>query len=228
MLNRKRRIDNNASTYWLSAQTFPSTPQWLLIDLGAKCDITGYTMNTWSGGEYLTAFKVQGSNDGTNFVDLDTKTGLTSSDLNVSGSFARVSYRYVRLYINGVFGAGNYAVVREFRIMGERVSYSSNKNLSSLVPSTGTLSPVFASETISYTMTVGNGVSSMTFTPTVADTGKATATVNGTTVTSGQASQVVNLNIGANAIPVVVTAEDGSTKTYTVTVTRAAPTYTEQ
>jgi uncharacterized lipoprotein YajG len=48
-------------------------------------------------------------------------------------------------------------------------------------------------------------------------------TVNGTSVASGSASPPINLNVGANTITVVVTAPDGSTtKTYTVTVTRAA------
>jgi len=57
--------------------------------------------------------------------------------------------------------------------------------------------------------------------PTVADS-NATVTVNGTTIASGNASGVINLNVGANIITVVVTAQDGATiSTYTVTVTRA-------
>jgi hypothetical protein len=47
-------------------------------------------------------------------------------------------------------------------------------------------------------------------------------TVNGTPVTSGSASGAINLNVGPNTITVVVTAQDASTKTYTVVVTRAS------
>ena len=62
----------------------------------------------------------------------------------------------------------------------------------------------------------------MTITPTAHNAG-ATIKVNGTTVSSGTASQSLSLNAGPNAITTVVTAADGTTtKTYTVTVTRAA------
>src|SRR5690606_34014361 len=50
----------------------------------------------------------------------------------------------------------------------------------------------------------------------------ATITVNGTAVTSGNASGAIALNVGSNTITTVVTAQDGTTtKTYTVTVNRA-------
>ena len=100
---------------------------------------------------------------------------------------------------------------------------STNANLSNLVPSRGSLSPAFNSATTSYTASVANAVSSITFTPTAEDSG-ATIKVNGTPVTSGQQSGSINLNVGTNTVNVVVTAEDSTTtKTYAVTVTRAAP-----
>ncbi|WP_222429929.1 cadherin-like beta sandwich domain-containing protein [Paenibacillus cremeus] len=99
---------------------------------------------------------------------------------------------------------------------------SSNANLGNLTLSQGTLTPAFASGTTSYTASVGNAVSSLTVTPTVSDS-TASVKVNGTAVTSGSASGAVSLNVGANTITVLVTAQDNTTKTYTVTVTRAAP-----
>jgi gliding motility-associated-like protein len=99
---------------------------------------------------------------------------------------------------------------------------SSNDNLSSLKLSAGTLSPVFAAGTTSYTANVANGTASITITPTAADP-TATMQVNGNTVASGAASGAIALNIGSNVITTVVTAQDGVTaQTYTVTVTRAA------
>ncbi|ACM21690.1 cytochrome c, 20 heme-binding sites [Geotalea daltonii FRC-32] len=99
---------------------------------------------------------------------------------------------------------------------------STNANLSNLVLSSGTLSPAFASGTISYTASVANPVASITVTPTVEDA-TATVKVNGTTVASGTASAPIALVVGSNTITTVVTAQDGTTtKTYTVTVTRAA------
>ncbi|MGZ4032954.1 MAG: cadherin-like beta sandwich domain-containing protein, partial [Tumebacillaceae bacterium] len=97
---------------------------------------------------------------------------------------------------------------------------SSNANLSGLTLSQGTLSPAFEAGTTSYTANVANGVTSVQVTPTVADS-TATLKVNGATATSGSAVNVP-LNIGANTISVLVTAQDGTQKTYTITVTRAA------
>ncbi len=96
---------------------------------------------------------------------------------------------------------------------------ASNADLSGMTLSAGTLSPTFVSGTTSYTANVSNNVYSLTVTPTVSDS-TATVTVNGTTVTSGQASGAVALSVGSNTISTVVTAENGATKTYTVTVTR--------
>jgi predicted outer membrane repeat protein len=102
------------------------------------------------------------------------------------------------------------------------VAASSNANLSNLVLSSGALTPAFASGTTSYTQSVVNIVSTLTVTPTVTDS-TATVKVNGLTVASGSASGAIALNIGANTITTVVTAQDGvTTQTYTVTVTRAA------
>ncbi|WP_274318745.1 S-layer homology domain-containing protein, partial [Paenibacillus qinlingensis] len=99
---------------------------------------------------------------------------------------------------------------------------SNNADLSGLGLSSGTLSPVFASGTTSYTASVANGVSSITVTPTVSDI-SATVKVNGTAVASGAASEAISLSVGSNTITVVATAQDGTTtKTYTVTVSRAA------
>jgi hypothetical protein len=97
---------------------------------------------------------------------------------------------------------------------------SSDANLSNLTISAGTLTPSFASGTTAYTASVANSVTSVDVTPT-ASSANATITVNGTTTTSGTARNVA-LNVGSNTITTIVTAPDGTTKTYTITVTRAA------
>ena len=110
---------------------------------------------------------------------------------------------------------------RTYTVTVTRAALSSDASLSGLSVSEGSLSPVFASGTTSYAVGVGNGVSSVSFTPTVTDAG-ASVTVDGVAVGSGVASAAVALAVGANVVDVVVTAEDGSTRTYTVTVTRAS------
>ena len=82
-----------------------------------------------------------------------------------------------------------------------------------------TLTPDFAAGTTAYAATVADDISHAKLTPTVTDS-DAGVTVAGNAVTSGSSSAAVALNVGANEIAVVVTAEDGTTRTYTVTVTR--------
>ena len=95
--------------------------------------------------------------------------------------------------------------------------------LSALTISAGTLDPVFAAATTSYTVTVPNRVNAVTVTPTAARTG-ASITVNTRPVNSGSASAVIPLTAGTpEDIAIAVTAADRvTTKTYTVTVTRAS------
>lgn len=85
--------------------------------------------------------------------------------------------------------------------------------------SSGTLSPTFNPATLQYTATVPNATSSITVTPTAKEAGSVIK-INGTAVTSGSASAPIALQTGGNSIVIDVTAEDGSTRKYTVTVTR--------
>ncbi|MGO4494951.1 endo-alpha-N-acetylgalactosaminidase family protein [Paenibacillus sp. 2RAB27] len=87
---------------------------------------------------------------------------------------------------------------------------SGDATLSNLTVSAGILSPEFSSDTTSYTVNVDNNVSSMTI---AATNNHSAATVSGAGVKS--------LSVGLNTFEVVVTAEDGTQKTYTVVVNRA-------
>ena len=81
----------------------------------------------------------------------------------------------------------------------------------------------FASGTTSYSATVANEVATTTVTATPTDAAATVAIADPHGSTAG-ASRTVNLDVGDTAITVTVTAEDGqTTQTYTVTVTRAMP-----
>lgn len=96
---------------------------------------------------------------------------------------------------------------------------SANADLSSLIPSAGSLSPTFDAATTAYTATVTYPSTSITVSPSVVDV-TAIVRVNGTILTSGLASNPINLNVGTNTITILVTAQNSSTKTYTLVVTR--------
>jgi hypothetical protein len=89
---------------------------------------------------------------------------------------------------------------------------SSNADLSALAVAGQTLTPTFSPSVTAYTLAGGdlsNSVASLTITATLAD---AAAAVTGTGAQS--------ISVGSNTLSVVVTAESGITKTYTITCTR--------
>jgi LEA14-like dessication related protein len=95
-------------------------------------------------------------------------------------------------------------------------------DLSGLALLSGSLTPAFNSEVTGYKSIVDHSMNSITVTPTVTDS-NATVTVNGIVVTNGSPSDAISLNEGSNTVTIVVTADDGTTKTYTLTVIRPGP-----
>ena len=89
---------------------------------------------------------------------------------------------------------------------------ASNASLGSLVISAGTLSPEFSAATKDYTATVDYSCSSLAVTANPADSKASVTSVTGND----------SLEVGDNTVSVVVTAEDGSTSTYNIVVTRRA------
>ena len=98
---------------------------------------------------------------------------------------------------------------------------SGDAALSVLDLSAGELSPAFAAGETSYTASVEHTQNTITVTPT-ANHRDATITAKGVATASGTASAALPLLAGDNDIDVVVTAEDGTQRTYSITVTRAA------
>ena len=91
---------------------------------------------------------------------------------------------------------------------------SGNNALSALTVSAGTLTPAFDPAVTEYTLSLSQGTEKLTLTATPSDSN---ATVQG----DGE----LTLQEGENTLPLVVTAENGDTKTYTVTAKVAqAPT----
>ena len=94
-------------------------------------------------------------------------------------------------------------------VIRESTPISNDTALASLTVDAGTLTPAFDPGFTNYAVTVPNSISEITVTAEAKDT-KATVTGTGTKT----------LVVGSNKIDVIVTAEDGATQTYTITVTR--------
>ena len=151
-----------------------------------------------------------------------TVTVVTGATVNRSGSDYTfdldVGSNVIIIEVTAEDGA-----IRVYTVTATRAE-SSDATLSGLTISGSSLSPRFASSTVDYTARVVNSATSVTVTPTVSE-GEATVTVTvdtGATVNRSGSDYTFDLDVGSNLITIEVTAQDFTTQTYTVTVTRAA------
>jgi hypothetical protein len=162
---------------------------------------------SWSdGGSPITGttFQWQNSVDGSNWSNIDS---ATSDSYLISAEDVGKRLRVVVTKTNSIG------------------SQSENSGATTPIPtpvltdilfSSGTLSPSFSSVVTAYTMNLINSIENITLTPSVSS---GTITVNGSNVTSGQASSPISLNVGDNTLTVVT--NDGSVNTtYTIVITR--------
>ena len=113
---------------------------------------------------------------------------------------------------------------KTYRITVNRLS--NDDNLSVLTVTPGPLSPAFVSTTLAYTVDVATGITEVTVTATKSDPN---AVLSGSIADpgAGQATGQAIIPLGgpgtATPVTITVTAPNGNSKTYSITVNRAAP-----
>ena len=205
--------------YWSALGTGVDNTVWSIAVSG---------IHLYAGGDFTSAGTCT-SIDGCNYIARWDGLLWSAVGNGMNGPLAKIAINSGALYAGGIFthagtctsGCNNIA----------KYSLSSDANLSDLVLSSGTLVPAFASATTTYTASVDGSVSLATVTPTQVNTGAIIQTrANGggwVRAVSGSSSWPFGLTVGDNTVDTQVTAEDGTTtKTYTITVTRALPTPT--
>lgn len=160
----------------------------------------------------------------TPIVSSDVYKSLTINDrITVSGATYYTDLTIGTNIINIKIVAGNNTDTQTYTITATReAGLSSDASLSSLVLNGGILNPVFSPNSTEYAVSVGYGVSSITVTPTVSSAVYKSLTVLGNELVSGDKFKI-DLPVGQINIPIVVTAQDGTIKIYTITVRRAEP-----
>ena len=113
-----KAFDNSDSTYW-DGYRFEAG-DWIKYDLGSGVTKVAaqYTIQIAST-VYPTSWKFQGSNDDTNWTDIDTQTGqtFTSGEKRTYNSFSNsTAYRYYRWLLNAI-NTGNEPSIAELEIM---------------------------------------------------------------------------------------------------------------
>ena len=235
-----RGIWSDGTTMWVADY---SDGKIYAYDLATKARKPGEDFNTlrgasvtsprgiWSDG--ATMWVVSGSTRKIHAFDLATKARDAAKDFNNLGAPLTITEAYVTTSYSvplGIWSDGDTMWVANAALPGpsltKLVSYnmpaSANGYLSSLELSGITLAPEFASRTLAYKVRAPHSLTSTTVTAAAAHAGASSPVIklNGVVDPDG----TMSLAVGSNAITVEVTAEDGTTTTYTVTVTRASAT----
>ena len=142
-------------------------------------------------------------------LPLDYRAADGGADVSVSGNQLSVGVNTVVLTVTAANGASRRYTISVTRQPDPNVTLSSDASLSELTPSTGQLSPAFSPEITEYAVYVPYETSKISLSATAKDS-KALG------VTQPDAS----LKEGDNLLTVTCTAEDGTTRDYTVHVVR--------
>lgn len=136
--------------------------------------------------------------------DSKSKVSISNTSINAEET------KDINITVTAENGSTNTYVIRATRGKDPNKVLSKNNNLSSLKVSQGILSPAFKKEQDKYIVYLPYEVDSIKIDATVEDTKYATIKIEG----------AEKLSTGNNNYKIIVTAEDGSTKTYTVVVSR--------
>lgn len=180
------------------------------------------------GGRFGGEFAELSGNRRGNFARLNSDGTLDATfGQNLAGANNRVRCVALqgdgRILIGGDFTQVN-GVSRPYLARVEAVPPAALR-LTALAISTGSLVPAFSDAIFSYAVSVS--LSSITVTPTSSELNSTIEVrINGgayTTVTSGQASGALELNVGANVVEVRLTGANSAVVTYTIAVTYTPP-----
>ena len=224
-----RATDTDAPIYWVRTGTVGANNR-------TANDYADFYDGTWSTG--TTGYTESGSS-----VNLPSDVFWTGTNTNGTTSATEFMGGSGAVLAWGVVGRNTVTLARSAASATERIvalspvfqvaaTTSSDATLSALAladasdDSAITISPVFASGTTSYTASVDNDVDEITVEPTVNESNATVEYLDSTDTAitdanSGKTGQQVSLDVGANTIKVKVTAQDATTDTYTVVVTRA-------
>ncbi|WP_248924747.1 S-layer homology domain-containing protein [Paenibacillus hamazuiensis] len=181
-------------------------------------------------------FSASDEQSGVRYISYRLDGGEENKINGAGGSLSVNSPGFHTVRFTAVDHAGNEQVKQvAFTIaLSPEPEPGSHADLTSLQLTGAVLNPAFAPGTTSYSSVVASGVSAVTVTASVYDAAYATVKArvydsSGSQVSgphllsSGVASPPLPLKTGSNVIKLLVTAQDDTAKTYTVTVTREAP-----
>ncbi len=195
-----------------AADEITATPHLSILDLAATAG-SGKADFTFSAAVGANTVELMQSTGGEFTAVAGVSLTAASTSATVTGLVNATDYSFK---LKMVYGSNTYYSNIVTVTVGDAVN-----TLSALTVSGTTLSPDFAPATLAYTASVASSVSSADVTATMLSS-LSTMKISGAAQASG-AAKTIALEYGSNAVSIAVTAENGSTRTYTLTITRALP-----
>lgn len=108
---------------WLTATS--DIPAWIQYHLPSPQVVSAYSIIPWSADNFPartpTSWTLQGSNNGSTWTTIDTRTGFTSWTQSTAYLFSATnttSYSYYRLYITANVGGNAYTGIQQIKLFG--------------------------------------------------------------------------------------------------------------
>lgn len=128
-----KAFDNDTGTTWKS--TAASGAQWIYFQTcgDIRYALNGYTISIATAAQFPTAFKIEGSTDGTTWVSLDSRSGLTGlADNQVVAYECAVkssnTYNYFRFWTDT--SVTTNVIIKEIKFFAQQVVYQAVSDLS--------------------------------------------------------------------------------------------------
>ncbi|MDA7961996.1 MAG: YDG domain-containing protein [Gammaproteobacteria bacterium] len=204
----------------------PGAPNAPTVSAGSAAGTlaVSWSAPTDTGGSAITGYAIRQGEEAASPTWSDVTHSGTATTATITGLDSGKTYEVQIAAINAL-GTGPWSASGK----GSPVAAQDNADISALtvVDSKGgtvALTPAFDAGTVAYTAGVANDITGVRFTATFLGSGIVIGGDADNDPATGVQSTAVAINVGEEkAITLIVTAQDGSTtKTYTVTVTRAA------
>ncbi len=187
------------------------TPASVLTNTGTSGNTTTYTTTINSHTASITITPTAVDPDATITVN-----GVAVASGTASGA---IIIGLGQSTINTVVTASDGVTTRNYSIITTKLSYNAVLSSIKLTPASSLTNTGTSGTTTTYTTTANSATASVKVTPTAVDP-NATIKVNGVAVASGTLSGAIAIPVGHTTITILVTAQDKSTRTYSITVTR--------
>ncbi|MEN6328563.1 MAG: immunoglobulin-like domain-containing protein, partial [Syntrophomonas sp.] len=208
-----RNLTSDFKAFNLTIIKLPASDQESVTQAVYGLEIT-YTGNDWAGSVTNNInLPLTGAN-GTSITWTSSNPEIISSNGTVNRPAFNSTDAAVTL--TAAISKGNIQDIKQFNLTVIKQLPSTNADLSSLFLNGAAMLPEFSPDMLSYTANVPHATSSLLINFSTFDS-TASVRVNNNPAAD---SILLELNVGINAVLIEVTAQDGSQKTYTLSLTR--------